>query len=133
MPPRHHRTVDRVVAILEMAARSSQGVTLSSLSDHLGAAKSSVQELTNGLIASGYLVEQDQRMHLGPGPFVLTLLGNRAAALGLRHETIERLRAKLGHGVLVGIGMGDSVVYVDYSGEGTAPAPSLEFVARTHS
>ena len=35
------------------------------------AAKSSVQELTNGLLARGYLLEDDSRFHLGPGPFIL--------------------------------------------------------------
>jgi DNA-binding IclR family transcriptional regulator len=129
VPPRHHRTVDRVVAILEMVARNSRGMTLTAVSQTMGAPKSSVQELTNGLIAAGYLVERDGRLTLGSGPFVLSLMGNRIAALGLRHEMLEELHRALGHSVMVGIGVGDSLVYIDQVGV----HPALEFVARNHS
>src|SRR6187200_3354998 len=70
MPVRPHRTVDRVVEILETVSLSQRGVTLAELATALGAAKSSVQELTNGLLARGYLIEEDRRFHLGPGPFI---------------------------------------------------------------
>jgi DNA-binding IclR family transcriptional regulator len=70
MPARPHRTVDRVTAILETVSLTPQGVTLAELATALDAAKSSVQELTNGLLARGYLVEDDGRFHLGPGPFI---------------------------------------------------------------
>ena len=46
MPARHHRTVDRTVAIIEQTARSRDGVTLAELAKTLSAPKSSVQELT---------------------------------------------------------------------------------------
>jgi DNA-binding IclR family transcriptional regulator len=128
MPPRHHRTVDRVVSILELVARSGRGLSLASISQELGAPKSSVQVLANGLVATGYLVEHDQKLTLGSGPFVLSLIGNRIAAMGLSHELLEELYAELGYGLLVGIGLGDSAVYVDHAGAG----PELEFFARNH-
>src|SRR6187402_1365301 len=59
MPARPHRTVDRVVEILEIVSLSQRGVTLTELATAMAAAKSSVQELTNGLLARGYLVEED--------------------------------------------------------------------------
>src|SRR4029077_19680235 len=61
MPARPHRTVDRVVEILETVSLSPRGVTLAELATAMGAAKSSVQELTNGLLARGYLIEEDRR------------------------------------------------------------------------
>jgi IclR family transcriptional regulator, acetate operon repressor len=56
MPARPHRTVDRVIQILETVSLSPRGITLAELATALGAAKSSVQELTNGLLARGYLI-----------------------------------------------------------------------------
>jgi IclR family acetate operon transcriptional repressor len=112
-----------------MVARSGRGMSLSAISQQLGAPKSSVQELTNGLVATGYLVEHDGKLSLGAAPFVLTLMGNRMAALGLRHEVLERIHQQIGHSVLVGVGVGDSVVYLDQLGD----SPVLEFVARNHS
>lgn len=129
MPPRHHRTVDRVIAILEMTARAGKGLSLSAISEELDAPRSSVQALTNGLVASGYLLERDQKLSLGAGPFVLALMSNRIAALGLSHEMVEDLYRKVGVSVLLGIGVGDSLVYIDQVGD----HPVLEFVARNHS
>jgi len=63
------------------------GVTLAELATAMGAAKSSVQELTNGLLARGYLLEEDRRFHLGPGPFILAARANKLAALSLNHES----------------------------------------------
>ena len=87
MPARPHRTVDRVVEILETVSLSQRGITLSELATAMGAAKSSVQELTNGLLARGYLIEEDRRFHLGPGPFILAARANKLAALSLNHES----------------------------------------------
>ena len=84
MPARPHRTVDRVTGILETVSLNPRGVTLAELATALDAAKSSVQELTNGLLARGYLVQEDGRFHLGPGPFILAARANRLAALFAR-------------------------------------------------
>ena len=63
MPARPHRTVDRVIEILETVSLSPRGVTLAELATALDAAKSSVQELTNGLWGAsrpaGYLIESE--------------------------------------------------------------------------
>lgn len=128
MPPRHHRTTDRIVAILELVSRNRRGLSLGTISQELGAPKSSIQELTNGLTATGYLVERDRRFYLGAGPFVLTLAANRIAALSLRHSVLEQLYAETGHSIMAGIGVGDAVVYIDHVGHN----PALEFVARNH-
>ena len=130
MPARPHRTVDRVVEILETVSLSQRGVTLAELATAMGAAKSSVQELTNGLLARGYLIEADRRFHLGPGPFILAARANKLAAVSLDHEFVAELAKVLGCAVLVGVRVGDAVVFTDLVGE---ESPSLTFVARTHA
>ena len=130
MPARPHRTVDRVTGILEIVSLSSRGVTLAELAGALDAAKSSVQELTNGLLARGYLVEEEGRFHLGPGPFVLAARANRLAALSVDHRFVAELNKVLGCNVLVGVRVGDAVVFVDHVGE---ESPGLTYVARTHA
>jgi DNA-binding IclR family transcriptional regulator len=128
MPARPHRTVDRTVGILETVSLSPRGVTLAELAAALDAAKSSVQELTNGLLARGYLVEEERRFHLGPGPFILASRANKLAALSLDHEFVTELRKLLGCNILVGVRVGDAIVFTDHAGE---QSPGLTFVART--
>ena len=130
MPVRPHRTVDRVTGILEAVALSPRGVTLAELAAALDAAKSSVQELTNGLLARGYLIEEDRRFHLGPGPFILAARANKLAALSLDHQFLAELSKILRCTVLVGVRVGDALIYADHAGQ---ESPSLTFVARTHA
>jgi DNA-binding IclR family transcriptional regulator len=130
MPARPHRTVDRVTGILETVSLSPRGVTLAELAAALDTAKSSVQELTNGLLARGYLIEEERRFHLGPGPFILASRANKLAALTLDHQLVAELGKVLGHTVLVGVRVGDAIVFTDYAGE---ESPGLTFVARTHA
>jgi DNA-binding IclR family transcriptional regulator len=125
-----HRTVDRVIEILETVSLSPRGVTLAELAAALDAAKSSVQELTNGLLARGYLIESERRFHLGPGPFILAARANKLAAVSLDHEFVAELAKVLGCTVLVGVRVGDAIVFTDLVGE---ESPSLTFVARTHA
>jgi len=130
MPVRPHRTVDRVIEILETVSLSPRGVTLAELAAALDAAKSSVQELTNGLLARGYLIEEDRRFHLGPGPFILAVRANKLATVSLDHQFVAELARLLGCTVLVGVRVGDAIVFTDLVGE---ESPSLTFVARTHA
>jgi DNA-binding IclR family transcriptional regulator len=130
MPARPHRTVDRVTGILETVSLSPRGVTLTELAAALGAARTSIQELTNGLLARGYLIEEGHRFHLGPGPFVLAARANRLAALSLDHEFVTELSKVLGCTVLVGVRVGDAMIFTDHVGE---ESPSLTFAARTHA
>jgi DNA-binding IclR family transcriptional regulator len=130
MPARPHRTVDRVIQILETVSLSPRGVTLAELATALEAAKTSVQELTNGLLARGYLIEDERRFHLGPGPFILAARANKLAALSLDHEFVAELSRVLDCTVLVGVRVGDAIVFTDHAG---AESPSLTFVARTHA
>src|SRR4029453_6676361 len=130
MPAHPHRTVDRVIGILETVSLSPRGVTLAELAAALGAAKSSIQELTNGLLARGYLIEEDHRFSLGPGPFILAARANKLAALSLDHRFVAELREVLGCTIFVGVRVGDAIVFTDHAGE---ESPSLTFLARTHA
>ncbi len=130
MPARPHRTVDRVTGILETVSLSPRGVTLAELAVALDAAKTSVQELTNGLLARGYLIEEDHRFHLGPGPFILAARANKLAAVSLDHRFVAELAKVLGCTVLVGVRVGDAMIFTDHVGE---ESPSLAFAARTHA
>ncbi|WP_216892847.1 IclR family transcriptional regulator [Nocardia alni] len=129
MPPRHHRTVDRIAAILDAVAPVTPGLTLAALADRLDAPKSSIHELVNGLLATGYLVERDHRVNLGPAPFVLTLNGNRMAAREIDRDLLPRIHDAVGCSVLIGIQVGMSLVYIDQLGD----EPALEFAARNHN
>ena len=130
MPARPHRTVDRVIDILETVSLRPRGVTLAELAAALDAAKSSVQELTNGLLARGYLLESERRFYLGPGPFIVAARANKLAAVSLDHRFVAELANMLGCAVLVGVRVGDAIVFTDLVGE---ESPSLTFVARTHA
>lgn len=121
--------MDRVAAILELVAPARDGLTLVDLAGRLGAPKSSVHELVNGLLATGYLVEHDHRIALGPAPFVLALTGNSTAARALDRELLPRVHRTLGCSVLIGVRVGRSLVYVDQIGDESA----LEFASRNHS
>ncbi len=104
------------------------GISLHELARLLKAPKSSIQELTNGLLATGYLVERDGRFVLGPGAFVLSL---KTAALPLRqvaHDELQRAQARVGHSLFVGARVGDDQVFVDQAGEDVL----MDFVSATH-
>ncbi len=130
MPARPHRTVDRVTGILEAVSLSPHGVTLTELATALGAAKTSLAELTNGLLARGYLVEEQRRFYLGAAPFILASRANKLAALSLDHEFVSELADRLRCTVFVGVRVGDAVIFTDYAGD---ESPSLTFVARTQA
>jgi hypothetical protein len=96
MPARPHRTVDRVRPdprhrLTEPARRDPRRA-----GSRPRRAKSSVQELTNGLLARGYLIEEQHRFHLGPGPFILAGRANKTAALSLDHHFVTELADTLG-------------------------------------
>lgn len=112
-PPESHRTVDRVVAILELVASAEpQGVRLGDLVRRVGAPKSSVHGLTRGLFASGYLRESNGAYRTGPA------LGNLAGLVGasVGHEAyadaLEELRDYGDETALIAGRVGDDLMYL---------------------
>jgi DNA-binding IclR family transcriptional regulator len=105
--------VERVTAILELAAARTGGVRLSDVADHLEAPTSSTHSLLRGLVAVGYLRESTGRYRLGPA--LGLLLGHSAPehlVTTVRPE-LERLAAETGETAILGTRAGVSVVYVD--------------------
>lgn len=107
-----HRTVSRIVAILETVAAADSPVTLSALAASLEAPKSSVHGFVRGLLHTGYLVEDGRGYALGAG--VHALLGPTGTTLPLLlGETCEEIAVRTGETVTLALRVGErSVVYV---------------------
>ena len=108
-----HRSVSRTVAILELAAaREPDGVRLGDLADAIGAPKSSAHGLAKGLVAVGYLREQDGRYLIGPA--VLNLLGGKLPTFpAAYHSALQQLVDQWKETAFLATLIGDSSVYVD--------------------
>lgn len=107
-----HRTVTRIVRILETVARSGEdAVGLAALTHELDAPKSSVHGFVRGLCAEGYLLESEDGYVLGPG--VAHVLGPAENSVVLLIEDVlEEISARTGETVTVAVRVGGSVVYV---------------------
>ncbi|MFD9791602.1 helix-turn-helix domain-containing protein [Streptomyces sp. NPDC059070] len=117
---RHHRTVDRVVWILEAAARAPGGVSVAALARTVGAPASSVQDLVNGLAATGFLLEQHGRFRLGPAPHVLNLIAGRAVPR-ISQAELNELSRVAGTPVLLTVRVGLAAVHLARGGEDEIP------------
>lgn len=110
--PKEHRTVSRVTTILETVASDPHGVSLGLLAGALDAPKSSVHALVGGLVAKGYLREQDGGYVLGPAVTAL-LVPPRLPLAELARPVLEDLRERFDETVMLATLVGRSVVYVD--------------------
>lgn len=126
---RHHRGVDRIVAILEAVAHTPGGLTLSEIARRISAPVSSAQQLLNGLVASGYVLENRRRYFLGPGAFALTMGADWSVVAPVSHGLLDRLAKELGVVVLLGVMVGDNLIYVDAAGDD----PRLEYYVYNRS
>jgi DNA-binding IclR family transcriptional regulator len=111
--------IDRVAAILEAAARSRQGLTLSELARAVDSPVSSAQDLVNGLVATGYLDETDRRYTLGPAPYVLNLIVDRPVVSVVPHADLVRLHEQTGLTAVLAVAVGTDVYYIDHSSADT--------------
>jgi DNA-binding IclR family transcriptional regulator len=110
---KEHRTVSRVVAILEAAAAEPGKLRLHSLAALLDAPKSSIHGLVKGLIAAGYLVEEDDGTY-AIGPAVGLLLGpSRPTLAAVARRAMTELHKRWNESVMLAYRVGDSVVYAD--------------------
>ena len=126
----HHRTVDRIGAILDSAARSQRGVTLSELAARLEAPVSSIQALVNGLVASGYLVEDRKKFLLGLAPYILNLTAGRPPVSSVTEDDLDKLALAAHNAVVLGVHVGDNVVYIHRTDP--VPIPRLSYIADSH-
>jgi DNA-binding IclR family transcriptional regulator len=109
--PQSHRTVDRVTRILESVVYRP-GMTFAELARALDAPKSSVHGFISGLLANGWLYEQDHRFYLGPAVYSLTLASGHIRAGLVTHADLAALHDETGLAVFLGVQAGDHLVYI---------------------
>src|SRR4030081_2373504 len=88
--PQHHRTVDRITRILETVVYRP-GITFSELARALDAPKGSVHGFISGLLAAGWLYEQNHHFYLGPAVYALTLASGHIRAGLVTHDDLASL------------------------------------------
>jgi DNA-binding IclR family transcriptional regulator len=113
--PQNHRTVDRVTRILEEVVYKP-GMTFAELVRALGAAKSSVHGFISGLLANGWLHEEQRRFYLGPAVYALTLASGHIRAGLVTHTDLLALHQESGVGVFLGVQAGDQLIYIAEAG-----------------
>jgi len=116
--PQNHRTVDRVTHILEEVVYRP-GMTFAELARALDAPKSSVYGFIQGLLAKGWLYEQDRRFYLGPAVYALTLASGQIRAGSVTQADLAALNEATGVPVFLGVQVGDHLVYIGESGGDT--------------
>lgn len=110
-PAKEHRTASRVTSILEIVAANPAGVRLSELAVQLDAPKPSVFGLAKGLVATGYLLEDEGSYRLGPA--LDTLISPARPDLPeLTRPALQALRSQFNETVMLGTRVGTSLVYV---------------------
>ncbi len=109
--PENHRTVRRVTHILETVVYRP-GVTLAELARTLEAPKSSVHGFVRGLLAEGWLYEQDHRFYLGPAVYSLALASGHIRAGLVTHADLAALHEETAVAAFLGVQTGDHLVYI---------------------
>lgn len=109
-----HRGVSRIAAILEGVARSENGLRLADLTALIGAPKTSLHGLVRGLVAVGYLTESNGAYTLGPGLGVLIERMGPSLVKTAALPELKWLVEQTSESALVGVRVGNSVVYLDW-------------------
>ena len=112
----HHRAVDRIAEILEAVVTERSGLTLTQLALRLAAPVSSVQKLVNGLVAVGYLEEDDKRFRLGAAPYLLAMRSGQRLVSTVNHADLVDLHNRTGLSAVLAVRTGDTSVYADWAG-----------------
>lgn len=113
--PQNHRTVDRVTQILEQVVYKP-GMTFAELARALEAPKSSVYGFIRGLLAKGWLYEQDRRFYLGPAVYGLTLASGHIRAGLVTHADLLALNEATGIAAFLGVQAGDHLISIAAAG-----------------
>lgn len=112
-----HRMIDRAAEIMEAAARSERGLTLTDFASQLGAPLSTIQSLVNGLTAAGFLVEARKRFELGPAPYLLGAMAGRPPVRSVNHNALQALHHDSGQPVVLAVYMSQAIYYIDTVGD----------------
>jgi DNA-binding IclR family transcriptional regulator len=111
-PGAGHRGVERIARILEAAAASPSGVRLIEAATLLDAPRSSIHSLLKGLTGVGYLEERDGRYVIGKGLQALLAPHQTSWLVDLASDDVTRLSHDIGETTLLGLQVGDSIVYI---------------------
>jgi len=107
-----HRTVSRVMAILEVVIASEpNGLRLADLPDMVGAPKSTIHGLARGLVATGYVREHNGRYYQGPALAILAVGGQHLPAT--YHYALEQLTQAWNETAFLATLVGESVINID--------------------
>lgn len=107
-----HRTVSRVMSILEVVVASEpRGLRLADLPDMVGAPKSTIHGLARGLVATGYMREQNNRYYQGPALTMLAVGGQHVPAA--YHHALEQLAKAWNETAILATLAGESVINID--------------------
>lgn len=113
--PQHHRSIDCITQILEEVVYNP-GLTFAALARTLGAPKSSVYGFMRGLLATGWLYEQEHRLFIGPAMHGLTLASGQVRAGLISHDRLAAFHHETGLAVFLGVGAGDHLIYIAEAG-----------------
>ncbi len=113
--PQNHRTIDRVTRILEEVVYQP-GMTFAELVRVLDAPKSSVHGFIRGLLASGWLHQDQHRFYLGPAVYGLTMASGHIRAGLVTHEDLVSLHEQTGLAAFLGVQAGDHLIYIAEAG-----------------
>jgi DNA-binding IclR family transcriptional regulator len=113
--PQNHRTVDRVTRILEEVVYHP-GMTFAELVRALNAAKSSVHGFMRGLLAKGWLYEEQGRYYLGPAVYGLTIASGHIRAGLVTHADLATLHEETRVAVFLGVQAGDHLINIAEAG-----------------
>lgn len=109
-----HRTVSRVVKILEAVARRRDGITLVDICEEVGAPRSSVYGFVRGLLVEGYLEESESNGGYVLGVGAHTLLASSSTSLvEIVLPVMRELRDSLNETVTLAIPVGKEIAYVN--------------------
>ena len=113
--PQNHRTIDRVTRILEEVVYKP-GMSFAELVRALDTPKSSMHGFIRGLLAKGWLYENQRRFYLGPAVYGLTLASGHIRAGLVTHTDLVDLHEKTGVPVFLGVQAGDHLIYIAEAG-----------------
>ena len=85
-----------MISICNVATDKKIGMTFAELVRALDAPKSSVHGFISGLLASGWLYQEQHRFYLGPAVYALTLASGRIRAGLVTHEDLVALQQQTG-------------------------------------
>jgi DNA-binding IclR family transcriptional regulator len=113
--PQNHRTIDRVTRILEEVVYTP-GMTFADLVRALDAPKSSVHGFISGLLAQGWLYQEQHRFYLGPAVYGLTLASGHIRAGLVTNADLVALHDETGLAAFLGVQAGDHLIYIAEAG-----------------